>query len=558
MARFFVILVLLLAAHHASAEQVTFVDEEGRWPSGGLSRQGPSDLTSPIDYTAGPIFIRYEVRDKPTDIRTVAQVCIWQDGSSRETCDTLVEYNDPGVYYAKIRPLSAWWVKNPDKPPDFSRGFQNFRFVHKGNSAGGGWLDTCGGGHCMGASAAPHIPISYRIEMILTSEGHTFVPPDHWQECPVAVCGAYGDKSAGAAGGRVLIFEGGASAEHASANARGQWEVRDVAVERDFLVDATDDETRFTTGQMAAYGALVLFNTQGGTFSRDTQQIIEQWYRDGGSIVLVHGAAEAGSDWPFLGSLIGGAASHRGSGALTVAPGHAVSEGLSGSLNLGPSYVFSNVPGDAEVFLTSGGMPAGFAREVQGGRVIYLPVGHDKNVVEGEAFHTLIGNAIQWALVGGEGGGVQPAPPQPQPQPNIGPCHLITSANPQAVTEGFSMPFDVFSRRKELLLSVICTAEAVRFIVGFGSERHYIFHHLYVWRGDSWEQQMLSGLKKLGGAWYLGLAQASLPIRESRSTGTSYVVAYVCSWLSAQERWACGCRDQACAEGLWQLQAFRR
>lgn len=185
MLRFLPLLVLLLAPMLVSAEQTVFVDQGGTWPLGGLQRKGPSSLTAPVDFTSGPVYLRYEAVEKPTDFGTCINICMWQDSNKRESCSFCpsAQYETEGVYYWKLPPMSEWWQKYSNNRIDYNRPFQTFRLLHQTAEGHGTWLYTCGGRHCYKGSA-PHIPIEFRVTAILTTEGHAFQPPADWSGCP--------------------------------------------------------------------------------------------------------------------------------------------------------------------------------------------------------------------------------------------------------------------------------------------------------------------------------------------------------------------------------------
>lgn len=137
------------------------------------------------------------------------------------------------------------------------------------------------------------------------------------------------------------------------------------------------------------------------------------------------------------------------------------------------------------------------------------------------------------------------------------PCNLINAS--LGVPQGFGAPWNVLSSARELLISVTCSDTGATLSVGSGTQTQYIYNLAYTYRANQWQQIPLqSASELLGGAWYVGSAQAQLPQTASELSANNFVVAYVCQWQAAANTWKCGCRDAACAQGLWQLQVFRK
>lgn len=132
-------------------------------------------------------------------------------------------------------------------------------------------------------------------------------------------------------------------------------------------------------------------------------------------------------------------------------------------------------------------------------------------------------------------------------------CNLIPSgAN---IAQGFAAPYNVLTATQEMLVSVSCGTNQATLSVGSGAQTQYVYELGYTWRNNQWQQIELTGSNKTGGVWYVGSARGTLPQSGAELEQNNFVVAYVCQWTGTQ--WKCGCRDQACAQGMWQLQVFR-
>lgn len=133
-------------------------------------------------------------------------------------------------------------------------------------------------------------------------------------------------------------------------------------------------------------------------------------------------------------------------------------------------------------------------------------------------------------------------------------CNLLDSS--RAVPAGYGAAYNVFSSAKELLVSVSCTSSQATLTAGSGAENQYVYRLGYTYRNNQWHQIPLTGSNLLGGAWYVGQASARLPQTAAELEQNNFAAAYVCQWINGV--WRCGCRDSACAQGLWQLQGFQK
>ncbi|MFC4589999.1 ThuA domain-containing protein [Sphaerisporangium corydalis] len=109
---------------------------------------------------------------------------------------------------------------------------------------------------------------------------------------------------ADAAAFKVLVFSKTAAFRHDSISA-GVQAIRDLGSANDFSVDATEDASAFTSGNLAQYKAVVFLSTTGDVLN-DTQQSAFQSYVDGGGgYVGVHSAADTEYNWSYYGQLVG-------------------------------------------------------------------------------------------------------------------------------------------------------------------------------------------------------------------------------------------------------------
>ena len=126
--------------------------------------------------------------------------------------------------------------------------------------------------------------------------------------------------------------------------------------------------------------------------------------------------------------------------------------------------------------------------------------------------------------------------------------------------QGYGAAWNVLSSAKELLVSSDCSANSVTVSVGSGNANQYIYKIRYYYSNSSkeWIETPLEGTFVSGSTDWLqgsGSVTGSLP-----AYSPFYWVGYVCQWTGNPAQggagWKCGCRDQACTENFWQLQAI--
>jgi hypothetical protein len=169
------------------AEQFVFINEtktwDGKTQSYNLTRMGPSNWVSPVNYVDGKVYIRYELIQRPSDKIVPVQLCMWQDSWSRESCCQCNNTKPVQVYYWDAGTPSQWWRKSP---LDYTRPFQRASMMHKNESCSGVLLmsESCGS-HCyVGSDLNLHVPITFKLTVIVVSQGAVFTPPADWAGNP--------------------------------------------------------------------------------------------------------------------------------------------------------------------------------------------------------------------------------------------------------------------------------------------------------------------------------------------------------------------------------------
>jgi type 1 glutamine amidotransferase len=220
---------------------------------------------------------------------------------------------------------------------------------------------------------------------------------------------------AGSAGFRVLVFTKTSGFRHDSIP-RGIALVHSLGAANGFSVDTTDDASRFTRKTLGRYRVVVFLNTTGNVLDARQQAAFEGWVRRGGGWVGVHSAADTEYDWPFYGTLLGGAwfSSHPQIQAARLE----VEKKTHPSTRRYPAaftftdewYNFrSNPRGKAQVLLAvdetsydpgagaMGDHPIAWCRFVDKGRAWYTNMGHRNETYDDPAFARHLVGGIGWA-----------------------------------------------------------------------------------------------------------------------------------------------------------------
>jgi hypothetical protein len=123
-------------------------------------------------------------------------------------------------------------------------------------------------------------------------------------------------------------------------------------------------------------------------------------------------------------------------------------------------------------------------------------------------------------------------------------CHTLTSGS--TIQQGFGVPWNVLDTT-QLLLKASCTSSSVTADVA----ATYVYNQGYAFANNQWYQTTYTctGGQIVQNAWCPQSAQGTL------TNNSTWYVAYTCNWTGSA--WKCGCRDQTCAQNLWQLQGIQ-
>jgi hypothetical protein len=135
------------------------------------------------------------------------------------------------------------------------------------------------------------------------------------------------------------------------------------------------------------------------------------------------------------------------------------------------------------------------------------------------------------------------------------PCTNYYQAN-IPVPAGYGAAYDI-AVPSQLMITLDCAKANPTLDVGDGNANDYIYYQGYWYGGGTWYPYTFdaSSGQLIGNAWYQKNATYTLGPNTNWSIW-NYVVAYTCRWNGST--WKCGCADQACTTGYWQLQAYMR
>ena len=103
---------------------------------------------------------------------------------------------------------------------------------------------------------------------------------------------------------RALVFSRTTGFRHDSIP-DGVLALKKLGAERGFAVDATEDPTVFTPGNLARYRVVVLLSATGNVFTPDQRSALAGFLKGGGGLAGIHAAVGAEPDWPEFDHMLG-------------------------------------------------------------------------------------------------------------------------------------------------------------------------------------------------------------------------------------------------------------
>jgi type 1 glutamine amidotransferase len=111
---------------------------------------------------------------------------------------------------------------------------------------------------------------------------------------------------------KILVFtktgttpSGGRAYRHNSAINSGTKAIQQLGLENNFIVDTTENSTKFNSENLKQYRAIVFLCPTGNVLNEQEQRAFQQYIQAGGGFVGIHAAADAEYEWPWYGELVG-------------------------------------------------------------------------------------------------------------------------------------------------------------------------------------------------------------------------------------------------------------
>ena len=139
-----------------------------------------------------------------------------------------------------------------------------------------------------------------------TTLGSQPAPPRATSRTPApgATAAAASTATTAAARPRVLVFSRTLRFRHESIGP-GVTTVRELGAANGFDVDATEDQSVFTSANLSRYRAVVFLSTTGDVLGPAEESALEQYVRGGGGFAGIHAAADTEYGWAFYEMLLG-------------------------------------------------------------------------------------------------------------------------------------------------------------------------------------------------------------------------------------------------------------
>ncbi len=103
---------------------------------------------------------------------------------------------------------------------------------------------------------------------------------------------------------RILVFSKTAAFRHSSIES-GQKAIMQLGKQNGFIVDTTEDASRFTEENLKRYQAVVFLSTTGDVLNTIQQNAFERYIQAGGGYLGIHAAADTEYEWPWYNKLAG-------------------------------------------------------------------------------------------------------------------------------------------------------------------------------------------------------------------------------------------------------------
>jgi len=104
---------------------------------------------------------------------------------------------------------------------------------------------------------------------------------------------------------RALVFSRTQAFRHTDCIQQGTAAIKQLGAHKGFSVDATEDQTAFTSANLAKYDVVIFLCTTGDVLNADQQTAFERYIRAGNGYVGIHSASDTEYGWAWYGGLVG-------------------------------------------------------------------------------------------------------------------------------------------------------------------------------------------------------------------------------------------------------------
>jgi uncharacterized protein len=213
---------------------------------------------------------------------------------------------------------------------------------------------------------------------------------------------------------RLLVFSKTTGFRHESIEA-GVESLREIGASAGFTIEATEDASAFSAGNLASYDTLVFLSPSGNVFDDDQRIALEEYMRAGGGFVGIHAASTAEPSWPFYRRLVGARFTDHPeiqSATMTVEqPGHPATAHLTNTWTcVDEWYNFDEDPRPGVNVLLSvdestyaggrmgEGHPIAWYHQIGAARCFYTALGHTVEAYADPTFRQHVLGGIRYAL----------------------------------------------------------------------------------------------------------------------------------------------------------------
>jgi cytochrome c len=191
--------------------------------------------------------------------------------------------------------------------------------------------------------------------------------------------------------------------------------LRDLATERNWTLEATEDPSGFSDSVLAEYNVLLFLSPTGENLNDDQKAAFERFIRSKKGYVGIHAASDTEFEWPFYGELVGAYfldhPNVQNATLVLETADHPATVGLPERwMRTDEWYNFRTNPrANVQVLLSldetsydpgtgmDGDHPIAWVHEYEGSRVFYTALGHTKESYAEPRFLDHIAGGIEWA-----------------------------------------------------------------------------------------------------------------------------------------------------------------